>query len=298
MAGTIDVEHDGEFLRHVMEDTGYPHISAFIKRAFDSVIPQKAIDFRTNVCRVIQDCLYHHGTPQFRTKYAGEPLGAGLPDGAFALMICFGSHNGKFRGVWFKKIPQEDLEILRSRDGYPAMLRKYGSSYHTGSEVKAPSKLEYFMDGQPVTIESFKREWAREFPSSPIPTAPAYRTGRYHIFTVTVEFKSLPGREETALEASLRVIEETLQEALKDEEKAAPFYETLKNGIEGTRSLVPTEDFDIDSTLFAASKNVERIMFDEKTHKQKIANMILDVQDARKKFQVRKLARLAQKVLV
>lgn len=128
MAGTIDVENDGEFLRHIVEDKRYPAMASFIKRAFDTVIPRKAIDFRTNVGRVIQQCLSMHGVPMFRTKYAGEPFRAGLPNGgAFALMICYGSHNGRLKGVWFKGVPPKDLDLLAAKkDGYMLMLRKYG----------------------------------------------------------------------------------------------------------------------------------------------------------------------------
>ena len=140
MAGTIDIENDGEFLRNVIEDKGYPNIAAFIKHAFDTVIPQKAIDFRTNVGGVIQKCLSTHGVPQFRTKYAGEPFPM-----SSALMVCYGSHNGRLRGVWFKNIPQEDLNILRSKDGYSAMLMKYGhgvTGYNTGQATELEESLK------------------------------------------------------------------------------------------------------------------------------------------------------------
>ena len=219
MAGTIDVEHDGLFLKHVLEDRGYPEIATIIKRAFDSVIPRKAIDFRTNVGRVIQQCLNMHGVPMMRTKYAGEPFGAGLPGGAFVLMVCYGSHDGKLKGVWFKGVPPEDLDMLAAKkDGYMLMLRKYGQT---------------------------------------MPMHP----------------------QATALGASLQSIETMMQDALADEEKAVPFYETLLNGIKGTRGLIPKTETDKDRYLFAMENLVGAILIDEGKHRDRIKNMLAAIME-------------------
>lgn len=196
MAGTVDVEHEGLFLKHVLEDSSYPEIATIIKQAFDSVIPRKAIDFRTNVGRVIQQCLSMHGVPMFRTKYAGEPFGAGLPEGGFALMVCYGSHDGKLKGVWFKNISGEDIGLLRK-------YGKYALLHITGQAMvsEAVDGLDFYVDGKPVSFEEFEREWKKEFPrydvGLPVPTQPGYYK-KAHTFTITKK------RTPTPPEASLR----------------------------------------------------------------------------------------------
>lgn len=249
MAGTIDVENDGEFLRHIVEDKGYPAMASFIKRAFDTVIPRKAIDFRTNVGRVIQQCLSMHGVPMFKTKYAGEPFRAGLPNGgAFALMICYGSHNGKLRGVWFKGVPPEDLDLLAAKkDGYMLMLRKY--------LVVAPVGI----GGRIGTI-----------------TFPAGQAIVSEPIDVPTEF-----------EDSLKSIEEKLKDALADEEKAVPFYRGLLNDIENTRALNPMHtppsqtERETDRYLFSMREGIVNIGDQEAKHKERIANMIKAIRELR-----------------
>ena len=119
MAGNID---DDLYIRHLLQGTGYPEIGKIIKQVFDNVIPQKAIDFRTNVARIINQCLQMHGVPMFRTRYAKEPF----PMSAI-LLICYASHNGKLKGIWLKDTPAEDIAMLRSKgNGYMSLLMKYG----------------------------------------------------------------------------------------------------------------------------------------------------------------------------
>ncbi len=121
MSDQIDIETDQYFLHNVVNDTGSQYIASIIKQRFDNIIAYKAIDFKSNVFRIINECLQKHGIPMFRTKYAGQPF-----PGNSALMVCYGSHDGRMRGVWFKDIPEEDLRALESKqDGYHQILRKY-----------------------------------------------------------------------------------------------------------------------------------------------------------------------------
>lgn len=140
----VDVEQDRFFLKSVLEDTvPKSEVAIMIKHAFDSVIPRKAIDFKTNVAKVIQQCINMNGIPMFREKYASQPF----PMGA-VLMVCYGSHDGKMRGVWLKDTPQECLNIIAAKtDVYRQLLTKYGGnemvreSYTRGGRVMNPPTL-------------------------------------------------------------------------------------------------------------------------------------------------------------
>lgn len=279
MAGTVDVEHDGFFLKHVLEDTGYPEIATIIKRAFDTVIPRKAIDFRTNVGRVIQQCLSMHGVPMFRTKYAGEPFGAGLPGGAFVLMVCYGSHDGKLKGVWFKGVPPEDLDMLAAKkDGYMLMLRKYGhgAAAYTGQIVsEAVSELRYAVDGEYVAYEEFEKAWLREFPRIQVPSEPGYFRGGIHTFTIVI-----PGPG-----ASIEEIKSEIRAMIADEEKAAPAYSELRGKMFSSGAIKP---------LTIESDIMGRIIQDEERHKKDLERILERVS----LIQIRQSARAAQRILV
>ncbi len=258
MAEQVDIEHDGLFLKHVLEDTGYPEIATIIKRAFDTVIPRKAIDFRTNVGRVIQQCLSMHGVPMFRTKYAGEPFGAGLSGGAFVLMVCYGSHDGKLKGIWFKGVPPEDMDLLAAKkDGYMLMLREYG-------------KMQAY------------------------PGATAY-TGQATV--------SEPVDVPAALEDSLKAIEEKLKDALADEEKAAPFYGSLKTDIRSARELNPRHmppsqiERETDRYLFSMQEGIGDIGLQEGKHKERITNMLKAIQELRRTLELERTTGKSQVLL-
>lgn len=230
MAGTVDVEGDAFFLKSVLEDAGYPEIAQLIKKAFDTVIPRKAIDFRTNIAKIINQCLAMHGVPMFRTTYAKQPFPMHS-----VLMVCYGSHDGKMRGVWFKETPTEDMDLLKAHDGYMHMLRKYGKG------------------------------------AQPLPAVPEAAYGG-------VVFAGSGQGKPTALEQSIKAIREELEAALADEEKAVPFYETLKNGIEGTLKLIPREDEKF-RYLYSTKTLVEAILFDETKHRERLKNMIKSTQE-------------------
>ena len=297
----VDVENDGVYLRHLLHDTGRPEIGGLIKRALDNAIPRKAIDFRTNVARVITQCLQTNGVPMFRTRYAKQPF----PENT-VLVVCY---LGRLKGTWLKNTPPEDMQLLRSKaDGYTLMLRKYGqtqafpvmpssspyetvrlggaASYSGQAMVSEPvNELEYFIDGIKKVWEDFETAWLREFPGKPRPSKPGYFQGRTHTFTITVPFKPWPEKETTPLIASLKFIEESLGEALADEEKAVPSYETLLNGIKGTRGLVPRTEPEKERSLFTVEKGIESILTDERKHKDRIKNMIPIIQETRRKLE-------------
>jgi hypothetical protein len=117
----IDINDDQTFLSHVVHDTNANFIAHVIRTRFDTAIKYKAIDFKSNVVKIINECLQHHGIPQFRTKYGGQPF----PENS-ALMICYASSDGRLKGTWFKNIPDDDLKSMEEKaDGYTQILRKY-----------------------------------------------------------------------------------------------------------------------------------------------------------------------------
>lgn len=121
MSDQIDFENDQYFLQHVVNDTRSDYIAKIIKQRFDSIIAYKAIDFKSNVAKIINECQVKHGIPMFRTRYANQPF----PSNS-VLMVCYGSHDGRMKGVWFKDVPDDDLKLLAEKaDGYQHMLRKY-----------------------------------------------------------------------------------------------------------------------------------------------------------------------------
>lgn len=301
MAG--NVLHDDLYIGHLLKGTGYPEMGELIKRVFDNVIPQKAIDFRTNVARIINQCLQMHGVPMFRTRYAKEPF----PMSAI-LLVCYASHNGKLKGVWLKDTPAEDIEILRSKGGgYMTMLRKYGQyagpapvgtvtiggARFTGQAIvsEAVDQLQYFVNGVQAQYEEFEKAWLREFTQS-VPSKPGYFKGKVDIFTITVPFKPWPEKEKTALEKSLEAIEAKLKDALADEEKAVPFYELLRKDIENARELHPMPRFqsqnerEMDRYLYSMMEGIGDIGSQEAKHKERITNMIKAIQELRKTLEL------------
>lgn len=295
MAGNID---DDLYIRHLLQGTGYPEIGKIIKQVFDNVIPQKAIDFRTNVARIISQCLQMHGVPMFRTRYAKEPF----PMSAI-LLICYASHNGKLRGVWLKDTPAEDIAMLRSKgDGYMTMLRKYGQyagpapvgtvtiggARFTGQAIVSEdvvNQLEYFVNGERAPYEEFEKAWLKEFPTQFPPTKPGYFRGKVNIFTITVPFIPWPEKDIPTLEKSLQAIEAKLKDAVADEEKAVPFYQGLKNDIERIMTLIP-KDMSKENTLFSMQLVVDGIMRDEGRHRDSITKMIPVIKELRKTLEL------------
>ena len=296
MAGNID---DDLYIRHLLQGTSYPEIGEIIKRVFDNVIPRKAIDFRTNVARITNQCLQMHGVPMFRTRYAKEPF----PMSAI-LLICYASHNGKLKGVWLKDTPAEDIEMLRSKgNGYMLMLRKYGryaaagpasvgtvtigGARFTGQAIvsEAVDQLQYFVNGVRAQYEEFEKAWLREFPAQSVPSKPGYFRGTVDIFTITVPFEPWPERDIPALEKSLEAIEVKLKDALADEEKAVPFYQGLKNDIERIITLIP-KDMTKENTLFSMQLVVDGIIRDEGRHRDSISKMIPVIKELRKTLEL------------
>lgn len=301
MAGAVDVEQDTFFLKNVLEDAGYPQIAEIIKRAFDTVIPQRAIDFKTNAAKVISQCLQMHGVPMFRTTYAKQPFPMDT-----VLMVCYGSHDGKMKGVWLRDTPPEDMTMLAmKRDGYRLMLSKYGRRYAHPAAIamggpritgqmtvsEAIDNLDYYVDGEKVGFEEFEKAWMRNFPNQPVPRQPFYAVGKTHIFTITVPFQRSPELEEikqrikerTPLEVRLISIEARLKEMLADEEKAVSAYGELKKEIVDARYLLlkPLSPHDIvkDRYLLAAEKRIEAIASDEGRHRDLIRNTIPAIQE-------------------
>lgn len=294
MAGNID---DDLYIKHLLQGTGYPEIGEIIKRVFDTVIPRKAIDFRTNVARIINQCLQMHGVPMFRTRYAKEsfPMNS-------ILLVCYASHNGKLHGVWLKDTPAEDIEMLRSKgNGYMTMLRKYGQyagpghvgtvtiggARFTGQAIvsEAVDQLQYFVNGVQAQYEEFEKAWLKEFPTQFPPTKPGYFMGKVDIFTITVPFEPWPKRDIPAFEKDLEAIETKLKDALADEEKAVPFYQGLKNDIERIMTLIP-KDMTKESTLFSMQLVVDGIMRDEGRHRDSITKMIPVIKELRKTLEL------------
>ncbi len=296
MAANIDVEHDGLYLRHLLRDTGYPDIADLIKKALDSVIPRKAIDFRANVARVITQCLQSNGVPMFRTRYAKEPF-----PGNTVLMICY---MGRLKGVWLKDTPPEDMQMLRWKaDGYTLMLRKYGqypagpvqagivrlggAATYTGQAIvsEAIDQLQYFLNGAQTPYEEFEKAWLIEFPAQSVPSKPGYFRGKVDIFTITVPFEPWLEKDIPALEKSLEAIEAKLKDALADEEKAVPFYQGLKNDIERIITLIP-KDMTKENTLFSMQLVVDGIIRDEGRHRDSITKMIPVIKELRKTLEL------------
>jgi len=124
MPDQIDLETDQFFLHNIINDTRSDYIANIIKQRFDRVIAYKAIDFKTNIVKIISECQAKHGIPMFRTRYADQPF-----QGNSALMVCYASHDGRMKGVWFKDIPDDDLRMMEAKaDGYTQILRKYSSN--------------------------------------------------------------------------------------------------------------------------------------------------------------------------
>lgn len=129
MSDQMDFENDQYFLQHVVNDTRSDYIASIIKQRFDTIIAYKAIDFKSNVIKILNECQSKHGIPMFRTRYANQPF-----RGNSVLMVCYGSHDGRMKGVWFKDVPDDDLKLLAEKtDGYQHMLRKYSTS--TGEKI-------------------------------------------------------------------------------------------------------------------------------------------------------------------
>ncbi len=289
MAGNIDGDL---YIRHLLQGTGYPKMGEIIKRVFDNVIPQKAVDFRTNVARIINQCLQMHGVPMFRTRYAKKPF----PMNSI-LLVCYASHNGKLHGVWLKDTPAEDIEMLRSKgDGYTTMLMKYGQyagsapvgtvtiggARFTGQAIvsEAVDQLQYFVNGVQAQYEEFEKAWLREFPTQFPPTKPGYFRGQVDVFTITVPFIPWPARDIPALEKDLEAIETKLKDAVADEEKAVPFYQGLKNDIERIITLIPKD------SIFSMQLAVDGIMRDEGRHRDSITKMIPVINELRKTLEL------------
>jgi len=297
MAGNVD--DDDLYTRHLLQGTGYPEMGEFIKRVFDEVIPRKAIDFRTNAARIINQCLQMHGVPMFRTRYAKEPFPMNS-----VLLICYASHNGKLKGVWLRDAPVEDIELLRSKgNGYMLMLRKYGryaaagtapvgtvtigGARFTGQAIvsEAIDQLQYFVNGVQAPYEEFEKAWLRQFPAQSVPSKPGYFRGTVDIFTITVPFKPWPEKDIPALEKNLEAIEVKLKDAVADEEKAVPFYQGLKNDIERIITLIP-KDMTKENTLFSMQLVVDGIMRDEGRHRDSITKMIPVIKELRKTLEL------------
>lgn len=284
MARQVDVEHDGLYLRHLLHDTGYPDIAGLIKKALDSVIPRKAIDFRTNVATVINQCMQSGGVPMFRTRYAKEPFPMNS-----VLMVCY---MGRLKGVWLKDAPPEDIEKLRAKaDGYMLMLRKYGqqpvgavsignAAAYTGQAIVSEpiNELRFFLNGSEVVYEDFEKEWIKEF-TEPVPDKPVQKAGKKHVFMIALHGAGKP----TELQQSLKEIEEKLMEARLDEgSKAVPFYHALVHRIEEARKLIPgrtPQELEKDRYLYAVLQGVKAILIEEQKHSEKTANMINAVRE-------------------
>lgn len=285
MAGQVDVEHDGLYLRHLLHDTGYPDIAGLIKKALDSVIPRKAIDFRTNVATVINQCLQSGGVPMFRTRYAKEPFPMNS-----VLMVCY---MGRLKGIWLKNAPTEDIEMLRAKaDGYMLMLRKYGAqtgaarsvalgaATYTGQAIvsEAINELRFFVNGKEVVYEDFEKGWIKEF-TEPVPDKPIQKAGKKHVFMIAWHGAGKP----TELQQSLKEIEEKLMEARLDEgTKAVPFYQALVHRIEEARKLIPGRtpyELEKDRYLYAVLQGVKAILIDEQKHSEKTVNMVAAVRE-------------------
>ena len=295
MAGNID---DDLYIRHLLQGTGYPEIGKIIKQVFDNVIPQKAIDFRTNVARIINQCLQMHGVPMFRTRYAKEafPMNS-------VLLVCYASHNGKHRGVWLKDTPGEDIAMLRSKgNGYMTILMKYGKyagpapvgtvtiggARFTGQAIvsEAVNQLEYFVNGERAPYEEFEKAWLREFPEQSPPAKPGYFRGQVDIFTITVPFIPWPERDIPALEKDLEAIEAKLKDALDDEEKAGLFYQGLKNDIEKIIKSPVIKVKKTEAALFSILLVLEGIIRDEDRHRARITPMIPIIKELRKTLEL------------
>lgn len=114
-----DVENDQFFLKHLLDGKGTPEIAQMIKRIMDHAARYKAVDFKTNVAKAINECLGVEGVPMFRTRYV-TPYPPGI-----VLMVCYGSR-GRMHGVWFGNTPDEDIRMLATKtDGYRHLLAKY-----------------------------------------------------------------------------------------------------------------------------------------------------------------------------
>jgi hypothetical protein len=168
MADQIYFEEDQYFLQYVVSDTRSNYIANIIKQRFDSIIAYKAIDFKSNVVKKINECLQKHGIPMFRTRYANQPF-----PGNSALMVCYASHDGRMKGVWFKDIPEEDLKVLAAKeDGYTYILRKYSigekimqKNYSYGQQTPTKARVGYKpTTPQETALQQLKAETEKAIP--------------------------------------------------------------------------------------------------------------------------------------
>jgi hypothetical protein len=168
MTEQISFEEDQYFLQYVISDTPSNYIASIIKQRFDSIITYKAIDFKSNVVKIVSECQAKHGVPMFRTRYANQPF-----PGNSALMVCYASHNGRMKGVWFKDIPEEDLKALAAKeDGYTYVLRKYSigekimqNNYGYGQQMPTKPRVGYKPTTQKeIALQQLKAETEKAIP--------------------------------------------------------------------------------------------------------------------------------------
>lgn len=166
MPEQIYFEMDQYLLEYLVSDTHSDYISSIMKQRMDSTIAHKAIDFKSNVVKIINECQAKHGIPMFRTRYANQPF-----PGNSALMVCYASHNGRMKGVWFKDIPEEDLKILAAKeDGYTYILRKYSigekimpNNYSYGKQM--PTRAGYkSTTHKEIALQQLKAETEKAIP--------------------------------------------------------------------------------------------------------------------------------------
>lgn len=82
----------------------------------------------------------------------------------------------------------------------------------------------------------------------------------------------------TNLNAVMREIENKFKEAIADEEKAVPFYYSLKKDIEITISLLGTKEKPQQNALFSMLMVVEGILRDETRHRESIKKLLPTIQ--------------------
>lgn len=105
----------------------------------------------------------------------------------------------------------------------------------------------------------------------------------------------------TELERRLSAIEVKLRDALADEEKAAPFYGSLKADIRSARDLNPALpsqiERDTDRYLYSMQEGIGDIGTQEAKHKERIVNMIKAIQELRKTLELQRITSKQQELL-
>lgn len=149
-------------------------------------------------------------------------------------------------------------------------------------------ELEYYLNRQQVSIELFKQEWEKGFPGKPIPTSPSYNIGRGRTFSVKAATE-----KPTILEERLNGTEEKLKYALADEEKAIPFYNSLKTDIGAARELNPRgliqTERETDRYLFSMQSGIGDIASQEVKHKERITNMLKAIHELRRTLELERI---------